>query len=205
MPSVLRLTSTSGVHVPPRGRSFMKFSFDFPEPSVETEGLSLGFLVFTYENAYGLDPSAMKVTEESDGLRVDCDRFLWAGGQESTRARFEAHLRTTGDTLEWDATVEMERPIKAVTSVLRGVPRGRISSSGQSFFDPGEDEVLLGYPFSGGDLFGPGSARGMTTPLAIIETSAGRSFLPLLSRRPRPHQALLLPARRGLLPGRSGP
>jgi len=45
---VLPLTSTSEVLVPPRGRSFMKFSFDFPEPSVEIERLKIGFLVFTY-------------------------------------------------------------------------------------------------------------------------------------------------------------
>jgi hypothetical protein len=45
---VVPLSSTSEVHVPPRGRSFMKFSFDFPEPSVEIEGLKIGFLVFTY-------------------------------------------------------------------------------------------------------------------------------------------------------------
>src|SRR4051794_7056302 len=31
---VLPLTSTSDVFVPPRGDAFMKFSFDFPEPSV---------------------------------------------------------------------------------------------------------------------------------------------------------------------------
>ena len=173
---VLPLTSTSEVHVPPRGRSFMKFSFDFPEPSVEIEGLKIGFLVFTHENSYGLDASAMKVAAEDEGLRIDCDRFVWAGGQESYPARFEAHLRTAGGFLEWDAAVEMDRPIKAVTSVIRGVPRGRISSSGQRFFDPGDDEVLLGYPFSGGDLFGPGSARGLTTPLAIVEASEGAYF-----------------------------
>ena len=46
---VLPLTSTSEVHVPSRGRSFMKFSFDFPEPSVEIGGLRIGFLVFTHE------------------------------------------------------------------------------------------------------------------------------------------------------------
>lgn len=52
---ILPLTSTSEVFVPPRGRAFMKFSFDFPEPSVGFEGLRFGFLVFTHENAYGLD------------------------------------------------------------------------------------------------------------------------------------------------------
>jgi hypothetical protein len=178
---VLPLTSTSGVHVPPRGRSFMKFSFDFPEPSVEVDGLRLGFLVFTYENAYGLDGSAMKLTREPEGLRILCDRFVWAGGQESVPARLEVLVKRAGDFIEWDTTVEMARPIKAITTVVRGVPRGRISCSGQSFFDPGEDEVLLGYPFSGGDLFGPGSARGMTTPLAIIEAAAGGGYFFLSS------------------------
>src|SRR4051794_24951050 len=43
---VLPLTSTSDVFVPPRGDAFMKFSFDFPEPSVAFGGLRFGFLVF---------------------------------------------------------------------------------------------------------------------------------------------------------------
>jgi hypothetical protein len=154
----------------------MKFSFDFPEPSVEMAGLRLGFLIFTHENAYGLDAASMKVASEGDGLRIDCSRLVWAGGQEGVPARFEARVKETADGLEWDATVAMDRPIKAITTVIRGVPRGRISGSGQSFFDPGDDEVLLGYPFSGGDLFGPGSARGLTTPLAIVEASSGRYF-----------------------------
>ncbi len=46
-PPILPLTSTSEVFIPPRGRAFMKFSFDFPEPSVEFGGLRFGFLVFT--------------------------------------------------------------------------------------------------------------------------------------------------------------
>src|SRR4051812_19358705 len=50
---VLRLTSTSDVFVPPRGDAFMKFSFDFPEPSLAFGGLRFGFLVFTDENTYG--------------------------------------------------------------------------------------------------------------------------------------------------------
>ena len=29
---IVELYSTSEVFIPPRGRSFMKFSFDFPEP-----------------------------------------------------------------------------------------------------------------------------------------------------------------------------
>jgi hypothetical protein len=170
---VLPLTSTSEVLVPPRGRSFMKFSFDFPEPSVELEGLRFGFLVFTRENTYGCERDRMSVEARGDGLDVVCDRFVWAGGQETAEGRLEAQLRRRGGLVEWRIVAEMERPVKAVTTVVRGVPRGKISAAGQGFFDPGEDEVLLGYPFSGGDLFGPGSARGLTTPLAIVESAPG--------------------------------
>lgn len=52
---ILPLLSTSEVFVPPRGRSFVKFSFDFPEPSVEFAGLRFSFRVFTFENAYTFD------------------------------------------------------------------------------------------------------------------------------------------------------
>ncbi|HSF20025.1 MAG TPA: hypothetical protein VLK65_31200 [Vicinamibacteria bacterium] len=173
---ILPLVSTSEVFVPPRGRSYMKFSFDFPEPSVELDGIRFGFLVFSYENAYGLDASAMRVASEDDGLHLICDGFVWAGGQESAAGRFETRLRKEGDFIEWSSEAEMEEPVKAVSTVLRGVPRGRISCAGQRFFDPGDDEVLLGYPFSGGDLFGPGSARGMPTPFAVIESGERQYF-----------------------------
>src|SRR5919201_2240876 len=52
--SIVARTSTSDVFVPPRGRSFQKFSFDFPEPSVQFGGYEFGFRVFTHENTYGL-------------------------------------------------------------------------------------------------------------------------------------------------------
>ena len=52
---IVDLTSTSEIFIPPRGRSYMKFSFDFPEPSVAFGDYRFGFLVFTEENTYGLD------------------------------------------------------------------------------------------------------------------------------------------------------
>src|SRR5262252_7758943 len=47
------LNSTSEVFIPPRGRGYMKFSFDFPEPVVSFGEHRFGFLVFTAENTYG--------------------------------------------------------------------------------------------------------------------------------------------------------
>src|SRR3954471_12122903 len=68
--AVLPLSSTSEVFVPPRGRAFMKFSFDFPEPSIEFGGLRFGFLVFTRENAYALDESAVTATGNGDAVTL---------------------------------------------------------------------------------------------------------------------------------------
>src|SRR6185312_13797328 len=63
---ILPLTSTSDVFAPPRGRAYDKFSFDFPEPSVAVGALRFAFLVFTYENAYAMDPRGMNAVESAD-------------------------------------------------------------------------------------------------------------------------------------------
>jgi len=171
---ILPLTSTSEVFVPPRGRAYDKFSFDFPEPSVPFEGYRFGVLVFTYENAYGLHRDAMHVETTSDGLRLTCDRLIWAGGQESAAGHVDLALRREGmRAVSWTVHASMPNRIKAITTVIRGVPRGRVSASGSPFFDPRDDELLFGYPFSGGDLFGPGEAGGMPTPLAIVQSADG--------------------------------
>ena len=176
---ILPLTSTSEVFVPPRGRAFQKFSFDFPEPSVELAGLRFGFLVFTRENAYALDASAMTAEGSADALSLTATRLLWAGGQERAAGRVSARLRRDGDATLCDVTAEMDQPIKAVTTVVRGVPRGKLSSSGGAPFDPHDDEVLWGYPFGGGDLFGDNTAWGMGTPLTVVQ--AGDQFIALSS------------------------
>src|SRR5206468_5207309 len=116
-PPILPLTSTSEVLIPPRGRAFMKFSFDFPEPSVEFAGLRFGFLVFTRENTYALDASTMTADGSADALSLTATRLLWAGGQERAMGRVRVRLRRDGDATLCDVTAEMDQPIKAVTTV----------------------------------------------------------------------------------------
>src|SRR5512138_2979996 len=123
---IVDLTSTSEIFIPPRGRSYMKFSFDFPEPSVAFGDYRFGFLIFTDENTYGLDRSALRAEGTADALRITCNRFVWAGGQEKAPGKLVASLRRTGTTIEWDAVVEMERPVKTITTIVRGVPRGQL-------------------------------------------------------------------------------
>jgi hypothetical protein len=170
---ILPLSSTSEVFVPPRGRAFMKFSFDFPEPSVEFAGLRFGFLVFTRENAYALDASAMTAEGTGDTLTLTSARLTSAGGQLQAPGHVEALLRKDGDAILCDVTAQMDQPIKAVTVVVRGIPRGKLSSGGGEPFDPKDDEVLWGYPFGAGDLWGDNTAWGMGTPLTVVQSSEG--------------------------------
>jgi hypothetical protein len=75
-----------------------------------------------------------------------------------------------------DAEAECDRPIAALATIVRGVPRGRLSAGGAPFFDPRDDEVLLGYPFSGSDLFGPQGNGGLTTPLVLVQGADGSTM-----------------------------
>ena len=57
---IVELYSTSDVFTPAHGRTWMKFSFDFPEPAVVFGDHRFSFLVFTGENTYGLDRARMR-------------------------------------------------------------------------------------------------------------------------------------------------
>jgi len=193
--AVLPLVSTDGVFVPPRGESFMKFSFDFPEPSVNFEGLQLGFRLYTFENTYGLDRESMTVEEKDGGLDVQCSQLVWAGGQQKSPGNLHAQLRRNGSFVEWSATAEMQQPIKSIAAIVRGVPRGKISVGGSGFFDPKDNEVLLGYPFGGGSLF---TARVMNTPLVVIQSGEDEFFfLSALHDQVRAHRFYLQPGEKG--------
>ncbi|HKO15023.1 MAG TPA: hypothetical protein VJU87_02235 [Gemmatimonadaceae bacterium] len=189
--SIVDLSSTSEIFIPPRGRGFMKFSFDFPEPSVVFADLRFGFLVFTGENTYGLDRTKMSVSGSDDALRLTCTGFVWAGGQEKAPGTLTATLRRIAGNMEWDTVVEMEQPVKTVTTIIRGVPRGQVSLGGGRFIDPKDNEMLAGYPFAGGDLNGPGGS--MNTPLLMIQAPSDVFFVSSLDHHVRPKRFYLAP------------
>ena len=178
---IIPLTSTSEVFIPPHGRSYNTFSFDFPEPSVEFDGFRFGFIVFTDENAYALDPAKMTATTTADTMTITCAGFTWAGGQEKASGTLTARFRKEEGNIGWDTTVEMAQPVKTVSAIIRGIPRGRVGFGGPGGGTPNDDEILVGYPFSGGDLFGGNTAGGMGTPLAIV-TAADNSCIAISSR-----------------------
>ena len=177
--TILPLTSTSAVFVPPRGRSFQRFSFDFPEPAITFQGMAFSVLVFTYENTYALDVTHIGTVTSADqakSVSLFCDSLVWAGGQERRPGKVDLTLSKFDGVITAQARVSMDIPIRAVSIVARGVPRGQVSGGGSPFANPGDSEQLFGYPFSGGDLFGNVVNSGLTTPLVLIQESASSCF-----------------------------
>ena len=118
-----------------------------------------GFLVFTDENTYGLDRSKLRAEGNGDALRIICDGFVWAGGQETApgtarRNTSPQRRRRSSGT----PTVEMDRPIKTVTTIVRGVPRGHVSFGGGGFTDPRDDESCSSAIRSAAAISTPGRA-----------------------------------------------
>jgi len=165
---IVELYSTSDVFTPAHGRTWMKFSFDFPEPAVVFGDHRFSFLVFTDENIYGLDRAQMRATGTGEALELTSEGFVWAGGQEHAPGKLTASFSRQGSALEWHVTVEMDRPIKSVTTVIRDVPRGRISVGGGPLTDVKDGDFLAGYPFGAGDLHNFDVAS-ISTPVAVVE------------------------------------
>jgi len=183
---IVELYSTSDVFIPARGRTWMKFSFDNPEPGIVFGPHRFSFLVFTDENTYALDRTHMRASGNDDALELTCDRFTWAGGQEAVPGKLTAHFTRNGTTIEWQVTVEMQRPIKTVTTVIRDIPRGQISVGGGQLTDTKDNDLLAGYTFGAGDLHNWDVAS-MSTPVAVVQ--AGEQdflYLTTLDTRVRP-------------------
>ena len=200
-PAIVSHRSTDGVIIPPRGASFMKLSFGSPEPSVRFAGLELGFTIFSRENVYHLDERKLTIEPRRDGVRVVCDGLLWAGGQETAPGRLEAVIRPSGAAagagIEWDVTAELPQPIKAVATIIRGLPRGKVGGAGAAPADPQDDELLYGYPFGAGDLFGGNTARGLSTPFLAIHDGAQVHSIASLDDKVRAKRFYLQPGAAG--------
>ena len=166
-PAKLKLiTSTDGVYLPAREGAQMKFGFSWPEPSVEFGGLLFAFELVSYENAYAIDPAQVTVTGSGANLTLVARGFTWAGGQEKIKGYLEANLKQLPDgAFEWSLRAKFSKPVKALKTIVRNLPRGRLSKAADPWFNPGDGEKVFEYP----DLM-----NGMATPLMALEAKDGR-------------------------------
>jgi hypothetical protein len=183
---IVELYSTSDVFTPARGRTWMKFSFDFPEPAVVFGDHRFSFLIFTDENTYGLDRAHMRASGTASALELTCDGFVWAGGQEHAAGKLTATFAHDGAMIEWRVTAEMARPVKSVTTIIRDVPRGMLSIGGGQLIDVKDGDFLAGYAFGAGDIHNFDVAS-MATPVAVIQAGEQNFlYLTTLDDRVRP-------------------
>ncbi len=186
-PAGLRLlTSTDGINTPPRGGGVMKFSFANPEPSIDFAGLVFGFEIITFENNYGIDPAMVSVERGDATLRLTATGLTWAGGQQRRPGRLVATMTRGGDgAVEWTVAAQMDIPVKAVKTLVRGLPRGRLSMAAEQWDDTGENERVYEYPMLTG---------GMATPFMAIENKAGKVWgISALQTEVRPARFAFLP------------
>ena len=177
----------------------MKFSFDCPEPSVAFEGFEFSFRVFTQENAYSLSADHLTVRSSDNGLEIRCGELTWAGGQQRAPGRVTARLTRRGDAVECEADVEMERPIKAVAMILRGVPRGRLSAAGAPFSIRATTRCCSAIRSRAATSSGLRAMSGMTTPLVLVQAAEGHIVaLSSLDDRVRPKRFYFQPGERRL-------
>jgi hypothetical protein len=81
-----------------------------------------------------------------------------------------------------------------VTTIVRGLPRGKVGVGGAAPAEVRDDELLFGYPFGGGDLFGGNTAQGMSTPFLAIDDGGRAHFVSSLEDRVRAKRSISSPA-----------
>src|SRR6266702_598495 len=133
---ILPLTSTSEVFVPPRGRAFQKFSFDFPEPSIEFRDIRFGFLVFSRENAYAIDASGMTTAATDGGLEIRSEERRVGKECRSRWSRYHSKKNTRGG---YTRPAAARRRARASSRSLGGIGLVRV------FFFQAEDGIRAGH------------------------------------------------------------
>jgi hypothetical protein len=147
------------------------------------------FQIITFDNNYAIDPATVTVTRREGLLTLVATGLTWAGGQQKAAGRLVARLTRDADgAIDWRIEAEAGADIKAVKTIVRGLPLGRISVSAGQWRDLGGEEVFE-YPA----LMG-----GMATPLVAIEGKDGRVW------GCSAIQTEVRPARFALLPGSDG-
>jgi hypothetical protein len=180
------LKSTDGVNTPPKGAGIMKFSFADPEPSIRFAGLLIGFQIITFENSYSIDPERTTVSRNTDEIIVRANGLRYAGGTMRRSGTLEARLRRMVDgAIEWSVRSELDVDIKAIKTIVRGLPRGRISPSAEAWQELGDSEKVFEYPA----LMG-----GMATPFVTIDGKDGQFWgLSALQTEVRPARFAFIP------------
>src|SRR3990170_7937016 len=124
-----------------------QLSYEPSDPWFEIDGWRLGVQVITFENVYGLDPEATRVTAEAGRTIVSCDGLTWAGGQQRSEGRVQIDAARTGDGLEVAVSARHPQTIRCVKLVLAGLPAGEAIGNFWQRSRLSTNGTILSYPF----------------------------------------------------------
>lgn len=147
------------------------------------------FYIYTFENVYVLDLSALTTTPGQNGEKICCSRFHYAGIQHTVDGHFEADLKTTDEGLTIAVSCRLPKTIRTVKISLTNLPSAQITSF---------REGLTAIPAEGAVYTYPSGWRGLYTPLMILEDEQERYIYA------RSLDNAVREKRFGLLPGPEG-
>ncbi|MFT3772510.1 MAG: hypothetical protein QM820_44520 [Minicystis sp.] len=147
------------------------FSFDFGDPMFDLSGWRIGAQVITFENTYGLDPAATRLSTADGCHRIIADQLMWAGNQEKAAGRATVSAVPTGDGLELIASAMHTRKIRCTKLIVRGLPPATtLIGDGWRASPIGQGRVLR-YPPRVSC-----SVENLHTPLIFLETPDGETL-----------------------------
>lgn len=118
-------------------------SFDPRDPLYEVPGLPgvrWGLQIFTTRNLYGLDPDKTSVTTDGSGVHLVSEGLSWAGQQQHSAGRVEAHVTQEGGAWVWRVQAQHAEPLKVVKLMLWGLPEAALAQGWWQAVSP-KDEV----------------------------------------------------------------
>jgi len=147
-----------------------ELSFKFDNTVFSYKSYEMELFIYTFENVFGLDKSSVCITENQNGLIVECERLVWAGGQEKAEgmARIEINDKNGGfSAAVWAA--HGKHVIRCVKLVIRNLPgesvANKLDLSNPIITDKG---ISLKYP---------GGWRTLDTAMCLLKYPGGYTCL----------------------------
>ena len=124
-----------------------QLSYDPDDPQLEIDGWQLGVQVITFENVYGLDPSAITTARADGPTIISCERLTWAGGQERSDGAARIEATATEDGLEIVVSASHARTVRCLKLIVSGLPAGELLGAFWGKTRVSREGIVIPYPF----------------------------------------------------------
>ena len=142
-----------------------------------------------------------RMTRHGDRRHACASRARASSGPAARRrrpARSSRRSRRNGTTIEWDTVVEMPRPVKTVTTIIRDVPRGRSRSAAAARSTRTTTRYSAAIRSAPAICTGPARRAASRPRIAVVQASDQDFFsLSSLDARVRPKRFYFQPGERG--------